>query len=157
MKKIQDGDYVSVHYTGKLPGGEVFDSSHGKKPLEIQVGAGAVIPGFDNALRGMGENESKKFTLDPEEAYGQRDENMERSFLRTDLPEGMDPKVGDTLALKTPSGEQVPVWVSESGENEIKIDMNHPLAGKTLTFEIQVMTISDTPNQAQSCGAGCSC
>jgi peptidylprolyl isomerase len=154
MKKVQEGDFVTVHYTGKLPGGEVFDSSHDRQPLEIQVGAGTVIPGFDEALHGMEENETKNFTLEPERAYGQPDENLKRAFQRAELPEGLDPKVGDTLALKTSSGEQVPVWVSEADENEIKVDMNHPLAGKTLNFEIQVMSISDTPSQEQSPSAG---
>jgi len=154
MKKVQEGDFVTVHYTGKLSGGEVFDTSRGREPLEVQVGAGTVIPGFDEALRGMEENETKNFILEPEKAYGQHDENLQRSFQRSDLPEDLDPKVGDTLALKTSSGEQVPVWVSEADENQIKIDMNHPLAGKTLNFEIEVMSINDTPNQQQSSNAG---
>jgi peptidylprolyl isomerase len=154
MKKVQEGDFVTVHYTGKLSGGEVFDTSRGREPLEVQVGAGTVIPGFDEALRGMEENETKNFILEPEKAYGQHDENLQRSFQRSDLPEDLDPKVGDTLALKTSSGEQVPVWVSEADENQIKIDMNHPLAGKTLNFEIEVMSINDTQNQQQSSNAG---
>jgi peptidylprolyl isomerase len=154
MKKVQEGDFVTVHYTGKLPDGEVFDTSQGRQPLEVQVGAGTVIPGFDEALRDMEENETKNFTLEPEKAYGEHDENLQRSFQRSDLPEGLDPKVGDTLALKTSSGEQVPVWVSEADENEIKIDMNHPLAGKTLNFEIQVVNISDKPTQPQEQTAG---
>lgn len=157
MKKVQDGDYVKVHYTGKLSDGEVFDTSRDKQPMEIQVGAGTVIPGFDKALRGMEENETKNFTLAPDEAYGEHDENLERSFPRSDLPEGLDPKVGDTLALKTHTGEQVPVWVSEACETRIKVDLNHPLAGKALDFEIQVVTISDTSAQQQGCCAGCSC
>jgi peptidylprolyl isomerase len=154
MKKVQEGDFVTVHYTGKLSGGEVFDTSRGREPLEVQVGAGTVIPGFDEALRGMEENETKNFILEPEKAYGQHDENLQRSFQRSDLPEDLDPKVGDTLALKTSSGEQMPVWVSEADENQIKIDMNHPLAGKTLNFEIEVMSINDTQNQQQSSNAG---
>ncbi len=154
MKKVQEGDFVTVHYTGKLSGGEVFDTSQGKQPLEVEIGSGTVIPGFDQALRGMEENETKNFSLEPEDAYGQHDENLQRSFQRSDLPEGMDPKVGDTLALKTSSGEQVPVWVSAADEDEIKIDMNHPLAGKTLNFEVQVMSISDKPTQPQAPTAG---
>lgn len=157
MKKVQDGDYVTVHYTGKLSNGEVFDSSHGKQPMEIQVGAGTVIPGFDNALKGMEENETKNCTISAEDGYGNYDENLKRSFQRKDLPEGMDPKVGDMLALKTPSGEQVPVRVSETTEAEIEVDMNHPLAGKALDFEIQVTKISDSPNQEHNHGTGCCC
>jgi peptidylprolyl isomerase len=153
MKKVQEGDFVTVHYTGKLSNGEVFDTSQGRQPLEVQVGAGTVIPGFDEALRGMEENETKNFTIEPEKAYGRHDENLQRSFQRSELPEGLDPKVGDTLALKTPTGEQVPVWVAEADEHEITIDMNHPLAGKTLNFEIQVVTVSDKPTQPQAPGA----
>ncbi len=157
MKKVQDGDHVTVHYTGKLSNGEVFDTSRGKQPMEIKVGSGTVIPGFDKALVGMEKNETKNFTIPPEDAYGDYDGSLKRSFQRSDLPEGMEPKVGDMLALKTPSGEQVPVRVSETTESEIELDMNHPLAGKALDFEIQVTKISDSPDQEQNCSTGCCC
>ncbi len=155
MKKVQNGDYVKVHYTGKFDDGQIFDTSHGKQPMEIQVGSGTVIPGFDRALHGMTENETKNFTVGPEDAYGEYDKNLEKSFQRSDLPDGLDPDVGDALALKSPSGEQVPVWVSETTETEIKVDMNHPLAGKPLNFEVQVMEISDAPGDGQGCGCSC--
>ncbi len=155
MKKVQSGDYVKLNYTGKFEDGEVFDTSHGKQPLEIQVGTGSVIPGFDKALHGMAKDESKNFTVSPEEAYGEYNENLEKSFQRSDLPDGLDPQVGDALAVKTPSGEQMPVWVSETNETEIKVDMNHPLAGKSLHFEVQIMEINDSPSQGQGCGCSC--
>ncbi|MFP4476612.1 MAG: peptidylprolyl isomerase [Desulfatibacillaceae bacterium] len=164
MSKVQSGDYVKVHYTGTLENGEVFDSSHEREPLEVQVGSGQVIPGFEKALEGMEETEKKTFTLEAAEAYGERDENLKRTFARSDLPEGLDPKVGDTLALQAPNGQQVPVWVSDTTDSEIEVDLNHPLAGKSLTFDIEVMGVSGEPTMGPECGTcsgggegGCAC
>jgi len=130
----QEGDHVSVHYTGTLEDGTVFDSSEGREPLEFDVGAGQMIKGFDEAVVGMEEWDEKTITLSPEEAYGERnDKNMLEVPLQS-VPENV--KVGDTL-----SAGGMPVKVIEVGSSTVKLDANHPLAGKTLIFKVKMVKI----------------
>ncbi len=158
MKKVENGTFVSVTYTGTLEDGEVFDTSDGCGPLEFQVGAGQLIKGFEDAVMGMSLNEKKEFTLEPEDAYGGHDENRLRDFPRSELPENVEPKVGDTLAFSTPQGHQIPARLIEMDDEKLTFDLNHPLAGESLTFAIEIVGISDTPaQQAQGCGSGCDC
>jgi peptidylprolyl isomerase len=157
MEKVQSGLFVSVDYTGSLESGDVFDSSQGRQPLEIQIGSGRVIPGFESALMGMSLNETKTFTLSPEEAYGHRDDNRMHDFPLSDIPEDMQPEVGQTLMLNTPQGQQIPARVDSIDDEKVVFDLNHPLAGQTLTFEIEVVGISETATQQPSaCGSACS-
>ena len=157
MQKVEDGLYVSVEYTGKLDDGETFDTSRGRQPLEFQVGAGQMITGFENAVMGMGLNEKKVFTLNPDEAYGERDEGQMHQFPRADVPEDMQPEVGDCVTLTTPEGNHIQAVVSSVDDENLTFDLNHPLAGKNLTFEIEVVGISPTPTQEVGCGSGCEC
>ncbi|MGD9107539.1 MAG: peptidylprolyl isomerase [Desulfobacterales bacterium] len=158
MEKVENGIFVSVEYKGILENGQVFDTSHGRQPLEIQMGAGHLIKGFESELMGMALNEKKVFTLAPEDAYGQRDENQTHSFSRSEVPSGMNPKVGMTIGLTTPEGHQVPARIVHLDDEKLTLDLNHPLAGESLTFEIEVVGISSTPTQTpMSCGAGCDC
>ncbi len=160
MEKVEKGLFVSVDYKGTLQNGDVFDSSHGSQPLEVQMGAGQLIEGFERELMGMALKETKVFTLEPDDAYGQRDENLTRDFARGDLPPEMDPRVGMTIGLQTPDGRQVPVQITYLDDEKMSVDMNHPLAGEALTFEIEVVGISTTPTQANAgcgCGSGCHC
>ena len=158
MEKVGNGLFVSVDYKGTLQNGEVFDTSHGRQPLEIQMGAGQLIKGFENALLGMSLNEKKAFTLGAEEAYGQRDEDLSHSFTRADFPPEMDPRVGQTVALSTPEGQQIPARIVKVDDENVTVDMNHPLAGEVLNFEIKVVGISSTPTQDPvECGSGCDC
>ncbi len=157
MDKVESGQYVSVDYKGTLQDGEVFDTSEGRQPIEFQVGAGQMIQGFENAVVGMALNEEKTFTLEPQEAYGERDEELSRSFPRNEVPPSITPEVGMTVALQA-EGRQIPATISAVDDEQVTVDLNHPLAGKALTFEIKVVGISDTPSQAaQSCGSGCDC
>jgi len=157
MQKIENGQYVSVHYTGTLEDGKVFDSSEGREPMEFKMGAGQLISGFEEAVKGMTLNEKKEFTLTPEEAYGQRDESQIHEFPVSQIPEGMDPQVGQTIALSTPEGQSIPARVTARDDEKLTFDLNHPLAGESLTFAIEVVGISDSPTQAQdSCGGDCS-
>ena len=158
MQKVENDLFVSVDYTGTLGDGEVFDTSDGGQPLEVQMGAGQLIQGFEDALKGMELNEKKTFTLEPEAAYGERDENMIRDFPRADVPPEMDPRVGQTIALSTEDGQQIPAQISCVDDEKVTIDMNHPLAGKSLTFDIEVVGISATRTQEPSgCGCDCDC
>ena len=108
MEKVENGLYICVDYTGTLQNGEVFDTSQKGQPLEIQIGAGELIEGFERELMGMSMNEKKSFTLDPEDAYGQRDESLTRDFARADFPPEIEPQKGMTIALQTPEGRQMP-------------------------------------------------
>lgn len=165
MDKVENGKFVSVDYEGRLDNGEVFDSSQDSQPLEVQVGSGQIIKGFEENLVGMGIREKKTFTLPPEEAYGNRDENQLHTFSRSEVPEEMDPKVGEMIGLQTPDGQQIPATIAEADEEKVVVDLNHPLAGKSLTFDIEVVNISDSPTQPvqQGCGhahgegGGCGC
>jgi peptidylprolyl isomerase len=158
MEKVEEGKFVSVAYTGTLDDGEVFDTSEGRQPLEVEVGTGQLIEGFEKALMGMSLNEKKVFTLDPEEAYGDRDESLTRDFDRKEVPPELDPQVGMTVGLTSPDGRQVPAQIVAVDEEKVTIDMNHPMAGKSLTFDIEVVGISDTATQApMGCGSGCDC
>ena len=157
MEKVDSGLFVSVEYTGTLENGEVFDSSEGRKPLEVQMGAGNLIPGFESALMGMAINETKTFTLSPEEAYGERDESRMHEFPTSEIPEGVTPQVGQTLMLSTPQGQQIPARVDRIDDEKIVFDLNHPLAGQSLTFDIEVVGINATATQQpSSCGSDCS-
>ncbi len=158
MKKVENGMFVSVDYKGSLQNGEVFDTSQGRQPLEIQMGAGHLIKGFEKELLGMTVNEKKVFTIEPEEAYGQRDEKLTQSFPRSDVPPELNPREGMTVGVKTPEGHQVPARITHVDDEKLTLDLNHPLAGETLTFEIEVKGISSTPTQSPSaCGSGCDC
>ena len=156
MKKVENGMFVSVEYTGTLQDGQVFDSSQGRQPLEIKVGAGQLIQGFESQLMGMSLNEKKTFTVPPEDAYGARHDDATHTIARQEIPPEMNPQVGQTVALSTPDGQQIPAQITKVDDTEITLDLNHPLAGEALTFEIEVVGISDTPTQPQG-GCGCDC
>ncbi|MGB9439216.1 MAG: peptidylprolyl isomerase [Desulfobacterales bacterium] len=158
MQKVDNGIFVSVAYTGTLENGEVFDTSEGRRPLEFQTGAGQLIKGFEDAVIGMSLNEKKEFTLMPEDAYGMRDESRLQVFPRSDLPASVEPKVGDTMAFSTPEGQQIPARLIKMDAENLTFDLNHPLAGESLTFAIEVVGLSDTPTQeSHGCGSGCDC
>jgi peptidylprolyl isomerase len=139
--KVQNNHTIRVHYTGTLTDGSLFDSSEGREPLEFTVGAGQVIPGFDNAVRDMEVGESKSFLIPCDDAYGQRDERLIQRVDRNMLPQDLQPEVGMMLASTLPNGEQIPVKVSEVTDAEIVIDANHPLAGQDLNFAIELVEI----------------
>ena len=158
MEKVEKGLYVSVDYKGTLQNGEVFDSSHGSKPLEVQMGVGQLIEGFEKEIMGMSLNGKKTFTLNPEDAYCQRDESLTRDFARADFPPEMEPRVGMTIALQSPEGQQTPALITHLDDEKMSVDLNHPLAGEALTFEIEVVGIRNAPIQSHAgCGSGCDC
>ena len=147
MEKVETGQFVSVHYKGMLQNGEVFDSSEGRHPLEVEMGAGQIISGFEKALMGMSLNEKKVFTLAPEDAFGQKDESRIHSFPREDVSAEVNSEVGQTVAISLQGGRQVPGIITEVDDEKVVVDLNHPLAGQTLTFDIEVVGISATATQ----------
>lgn len=140
-KVVETGDNIKVHYTGTLDDGSVFDSSEGREPLAFTAGAGQMIKGFDAAVIGMKVGEVKTVTIPAEDAYGLHDDERVLTFPKDELPEGMDPKVNDRLALTQSDGRQVPVVVIEVTDEVLTVDANHELAGKDLTFEIELVEL----------------
>lgn len=141
MAEANPGDRVKVHYTGRLADDTVFDSSEDGKPLEFTIGAGEIIPGFEQAVTGMSPGEEKTATLDANQAYGERREDLLLTLERDRLPEGMEPQVGERLQLRARGGDPFDVVVSEVGDENLTVDANHPLAGKELTFDIRLVEI----------------
>lgn len=140
---IKKGDKIKVEYTGTLDDGTVFDSSekHGK-PLEFEVGSGQIIKGFDEAVIGMEKGQEKEIKLTPDQAYGQPNPDLVKKVPKDKLPKEPEPKAGMMMVVGTPDGKQLPAKIVEIGENEISLDLNHPLAGKNLNFKIKVVDIS---------------
>jgi FKBP-type peptidyl-prolyl cis-trans isomerase 2 len=135
----KDGDRVRVHYTGRLADGNEFDSSREGDPLEFTVGAGEVISGFDDAVRGMRVGDSKTVEIEPENAYGERREQLVQSVARDKMNLDVEPHEGMMLAMQLPDGNQIPVNVTKVTETEVTLDANHPLAGEKLIFDLELV------------------
>lgn len=142
MAEAKKGDNVKVHYTGKLDDGTVFDSSQGKEPLEFQVGSGNVIPGFENAVVGMSEGETRTTRIPADEAYGPYQEENVITVSRDEFPPELDPQVGEQLQVKQGDGQSYVVRVKQVSDNDVTLDANHPLAGQALTFDIELVQIA---------------
>lgn len=139
--KTKNGDRVKVHYTGKLENGEVFDSSRDRQPLEFIVGEGNVIPGFEKAVLDMEIGEQKSVEIPPEEAYGPRREELVVDVDRSEFPSHIEPSIGQRLQLQQPEGSIVNLIITGMSDETITLDANHPLAGMTLFFEVEMMEI----------------
>jgi peptidylprolyl isomerase len=132
---------VKVHYHGRLQDGTTFDSSEGRSPLEFEVGAGQVIKGFDDGVLGMKEGDKKTIHIPVEDAYGEKSEDMVIEFPRDQFPPDMKPEIGMQLNLRGQDGRNFPVVISEVKNEFIVLDGNHPLAGKDLIFDIEMVEI----------------
>jgi len=152
--EIKHGDTISVNYTGTLESGEVFDSSEGNPPLKFTVGAGQLIKGFDDTVVGMKKGDKKNVTIAPENAYGERRDDHVVDFPRANIPEDMEMKVGTVVQLSDESGRAFPAVVTEINDDAVKMDVNHPLAGKALIFDIE---IAETGLESDISGCGGSC
>lgn len=142
MSKVKENDVVTVHYTGKLEDGQVFDSSLQREPLQVELGKGQLIPGFENALIDMAVNEKKTVTITKEEAYGDVQQELFQTVPKAQLPEEIKPEVGVILVASRPDGSEQQLRVSEVNEDHIIVDANHPLAGQTLEFELELLEIA---------------
>lgn len=142
MSQVKKDKTVKVHYTGKLTNGEVFDSSDGREPLEFTVGAGQMIPGFENGILDMKLNEKKTIEIPASEAYGERREELMQEVPKNQLPEEIKPEVGMPLMAQLPDGGQQQLVIAEVREENIVVDANHPLAGKDLVFDVEVVEIN---------------
>jgi peptidylprolyl isomerase len=140
MATAEKGDRVLIHYTGKLEDGEVFDTSRDKEPLEFEAGGDDVIPGVSEAVVGMDDGQTKEVTVPPEKAYGDLRQDLIVEVSRDDLPEGLEPKVGMRLGGQS-EGQVWSVSIQEIRDETVILDGNHPLAGKTVVFEIELLEI----------------
>jgi FKBP-type peptidyl-prolyl cis-trans isomerase 2 len=140
---VKEGSKVKLDYTGKLEDGSVFDTSKNEnaKPLEFTVGQGMVIKGFEDAVQGMKKGEIKTFSIKPEEGYGMPNPELKKPFPREKIPSDQELKPGMALMFSTPDGQQMPALITEVKEKEVILDLNHPLAGKELTFEIEILDV----------------
>lgn len=141
MGTARPGNTVKVNYTGRFDDGTVFDSSANRKPLEFEVGAGQVIPGFDEAIDGMSPGESKTVNIPADQAYGPHHDELVMVVDRKEFPEDLNPEIGDQLQLLQPDGRTAIVTVTESSDQSVTLDGNHPLAGKDLTFDVELVEI----------------
>lgn len=141
---IKKGDKVKVHYTGKLADGTVFDSSKDREPLEFTLGKGQLIPGFEAAVEGKEPGETVTVVIQPKDAYGESDPEMIFTVPKGQVPENIPLEPGTPVHLKSDNGQQMDVVITEVGPDEVTLDANHPLAGKELTFDIEIL--DDKPN-----------
>lgn len=139
---VAKGNKVSIDYTGKFDDGIVFDSSEGKEPITFTVGGGQVIKGFDDAVVGMKKGEQKHITITPGEGYGERDEKLQQHVPRTVFPPEMKLEKGMGFSFKTPQGQVIHATITEANSESVTVDMNHPLAGRNLVFDLKVVDIS---------------
>lgn len=137
---IEQGNTVKVHYTGKLEDNQIFDTSNGKQPIEFQVGSNQVIPGFENAVLGLNVGDKTEVVIEPEQAYGPIREDLVITLPKTQIPADAEP--GAQLQGMGQNGEPFNVIVKEVNEENAVVDANHPLAGKQLRFEIEVVEVN---------------
>lgn len=142
MQKVENGHVVRVHYTGRLITGEIFDSSLGREPLEFTIGEGEMIPGFEQGILGMTVGEKKTIQVPCELGYGKISEDMIIEVPISHLPEDMPTEVGTPVTINLANGGSIPAIMTAVNENTVTIDANHPLAGKDLIFEVQVVEIN---------------
>jgi len=142
MSAAKQGDTVRIHYTGTLNDGTTFDSSAGRDPLEFTVGSGQIIPGLEKAIPGMAVGEKKTVEVPCAEAYGEREPAAMQTIPRDQIPEEIEVAPGLQLQVQTPQGQVMPVTVAEVTESEVTLDANHPLAGRDLTFAIELVEIA---------------
>jgi len=137
---IKKGDKIKVEYTGTLEDGTVFDSSEKQgKPLEFEVGSGQLIKGFDEAVVGMDKGQEKTIKLESKDAYGDPRPDLVKKIPKDQLPKDQEAKAGMVLLVSVPNGQQIPAVIKEVSDKDVTIDLNHPLAGKTLNFKIKVL------------------
>ena len=141
MSQVKQNDTVRVHYTGKLTDGQVFDSSLEREPIEFTMGQGQLIPGFEKGLLDMKVNEKKTIEIPSEEAYGEPRQELIQEVDKSQLPDEIKPEPGMGLVSKSPDGREMNLVVKEVKDDSIVVDGNHPLAGKDLVFDLEVIEI----------------
>ena len=142
MAQAKTGDTVKVHYTGKLDDGTIFDTSADREPLQFTIGEGQLIPDFEQAVVGMNPGETKTVQIQSDKAYGEHREEMVLVVDRNEFPKDLEPKVDQRLQVSKSDGQEFAVTVTAVSESSVTLDANHPLAGKDLTFHIELTDIT---------------
>jgi len=146
MEVVENGDTVMVHYTGTLDNGHVFDTTLNEEPLVFKVGAGNIIPAFEDEIKGMKTFEKKKFRLEAKDAYGEYHDDLVQEILRSNLPPDLKIEVGEVLLIGENEDDAIEFVIIEVTDDKIKLDPNLPLAGKDLNFEVEVIAIKKEEN-----------
>ncbi len=141
MSEAKEGDTVRVHYTGRLDDGSEFDSSKGRDPIEFKIGDGDILKGVEDAVVGLEPGQSNSVTLPAQDAYGERRDDMIQEIERNVLPGDIEPEVGLQLQAQSPGGNPMLLTITEVQDEKITVDANHPLAGKDLTFDLELVEI----------------
>jgi peptidylprolyl isomerase len=142
MSQVKTGDTVQIHYKGTLEDGSVFDSSEGREPLEFTVGSGQIIPGLDAALPGMEVGDTQVVEVPADQAYGPEHPEARQSVPRSDIPAEIPLEIGTQLSARNENGQDMTLTVFEVSDTHVVLDANHPLAGKDLTFDIELVAIA---------------
>jgi peptidylprolyl isomerase len=143
MAQVKEGDTITLHYTGSLDDGTIFDSSEGRQPLSFKVGTGQVIPGFDEGVRGMQIGESRKINIPAHQAYGEYYEELVKVVPRDAFPPHVTPAIGLGFEFELPSGESMPVRIIDVEGDDVTLDANHLLAGEALNFDVHLLSIDN--------------
>ncbi|CUI70158.1 FKBP-type peptidyl-prolyl cis-trans isomerase [Cognatishimia activa] len=158
MTAATSGDSVRIHYTGTLADGTVFDSSEGREPLEFKLGSGMVIKGFDDGVTGMAVGEKKTVTIPCADAYGEFQPEMVQDVPRAQIPAEIPVEAGLVLQMQSPDGHVMPVKIVKFDDQTVTLDANHDLAGKDLTFALELVSINGTSEcGTDGEGGGCGC
>ncbi|MBW1696729.1 MAG: FKBP-type peptidyl-prolyl cis-trans isomerase [Deltaproteobacteria bacterium] len=141
MSQVKQGDTVKIDFTGKLLSGEVFATTKNHEPLELKIGSGYAFKKFEDSIVGMNTGDVKSIEIQPEDGFGQRDDNLVMVVDKTSLPMEITPQVGLKLQAKQPNGETANLTIIDMDETSVTLDANHPLAGETLVFEVELIEI----------------
>jgi FKBP-type peptidyl-prolyl cis-trans isomerase 2 len=142
MSQVENGNRVKVHYKAKIEDGEIFETSENRPPLDFKVGDGEVMPGIEQGVIGMSVGETKTITMPPEEAFGKRHNELIVEVTKNEFPNHITPEIGQRLKVNRPDGQEILVTITGLSEEIITLDANHPLAGYTLIFDIELVEIT---------------
>ena len=141
MAQAKAGDRVKINFTGKLEDGSVFANTADSEPLEFKLGEGKIIPSIEDAVEGMNVGESKTVKVPPEQAYGQRHDELVEVVGRDKFPKDVEPQVGQQFEVPQQEGQPMVIRVVDVSEQTVTLDGNHPLAGRDLSFELELLEI----------------
>jgi len=142
MSQVKDGNTAKIHFTGKLENGEVFDTSLEREPMEFRVGNGDVMPGLEAGVVGMAIGDTKTIEIPPEQGFGARHEDLVVEVVKNLIPESVTPEVGQRMQVSKEEGEMIVVTIIDMSDDTVTLDANHPLAGHTLFFDVELIEIA---------------
>ncbi len=144
---VSEGKVVALHYTLKGDNGEVIESSEGKDPLVYLHGASRIVPGLEKALEGHGEGEQVEAVVPPEEGYGPKTDAELQEVPRSEFPDGVDFYEGMMFTAQGQGGQEIPLWVDSFDDETVTVDPHHPMAGKTLHFDVEIVKVRDASDE----------